>query len=402
MLIIGIILTICVLASLVILLLQGSKAEDLNKKLEKIERNLREESAQNREESGRNSKELREEILNQLVKITNINEAKLDKMRGTIEERLKSLQDDNSQKLEKMRETVDERLHATLEKRLGESFKLVSDRLELVHKGLGEMQVLATGVSDLKKVFTNIKARGTWGEVQLGSLLDEILTPEQYATNVATKKGSRENVEYAIKLPGKDGNIMWLPLDAKFPTEDYERLVQAQEQADPGLAAELGKALENKIKSEAKNIKDKYLAPPDTTDFGIMFLPTEGLFAEILRRPGLFESIRRECKVIITGPTTITAILHSLQMGFRTLAIEKRAGEVWNLLEVIKREFGNFGALLDKTHEQLQAASNTLESATKKTKTIEKKLQDVQSLPNTEPVDLVIESESELKENSSV
>lgn len=294
-----------------------------------------------------------------------------------------------------MRATVDEKLHATLEKRLGESFKLVSDRLELVHKGLGEMQTLASGVGDLKKVLTNVKTRGTWGEVQLGNLLDQMLTKDQYSKNVATKKGSRDHVEFALKLPGKDDKNVWLPMDAKFPMEDYQKLIESQEQANVQMMEDIGKALEDKIKLQAKHIKDKYLDPPNTTDFGIMFLPIEGLYAEVLRRPGLSEFIQRECRVIVTGPTTSAAILNSLQMGFRTLAIEKRAGEVWNLLGAVKTEFGAFGDLLDKTHKQLQAASNTIEGAARKTRTIERKLKDVQELPKPETVKLLEDGKEE-------
>ena len=348
-------------------------------------REFRDESTKNREASDRNSKDLRQEVLNQLTQLTTINEQKIDKMRETVEGRLKSLQEDNNQKLEKMRETVDEKLHTTLEKRLGESFKLVSERLEEVHKGLGEMQALASGVGDLKKVLTNVKTRGTWGQVQLENLLDQILTPEQYAKNVVTKRDSNDNVEFALKLPGKDG-IVWLPIDAKFPTEDYQRLVDAQEQGNLILIEEVGKALENRIKSEAKDIKEKYLDPPYTTDFGILFLSTEGLYAEILRRPGLYECLLRDYKVAITGPTTIAAFLNSLQMGFRTLAIEKRASEVWELLGVVKTEFSRFGDILDKTHKKLQEASNTIEDAAKKSRTIERKLRNVQALPAVETV----------------
>lgn len=385
-----IVLTIFVVANFIVLLLLlrgsketelGPKVENLNKSLERIERDRREENAKSREESGRNSKELREEVLNQLTKLMNINEQKLDKVRGTIEERLKSLQDDNSQKLEKMRETVDEKLHTTLEKRLGESFKLVSDRLEQVHKGLGEMQTLAAGVGDLKRVLTNVKIRGTLGQIQLGNLLDEILTPEQYAKNVVTKKGSRDNVEFAVKLPGRDGEIVWLPVDAKFPLEDYQKLGDAQEEGNLTLVEELSKALESRIKSEARDIRDKYIDPPYTTDFGILFLPIEGLYAEVLRRPGLYELLLREYKIVITGPTTLAALLNSLQMGFRTLAIEKRASEVWGLLGAVKTEFGRFGEILDKTHKKLQEASNTIEDAARKSRNIERKLKDVQALP---------------------
>jgi DNA recombination protein RmuC len=260
---------------------------------------------------------------------------------------------------------------------------MVSERLELVHKGLGEMQTLASGVGDLKKVLTNVKTRGTWGEIQLGNLLEQILTLEQYAQNVVTKKGSNERVEFAIKLPGRDKNdsVVWLPIDAKFPLEDYQKLVEAQEQANLGLIEEFGKLLETRIKSEAKDIREKYIDPPHTTDFGILFLPVEGLYAEVLRRPGLCDLLQREYRVTITGPTTLAALLNSLQMGFRTLAIEKRSSEVWVVLGAIKTEFAKFGELLDKTHKKLEEASNIIDDATKKSRTIEKKLNKVQELP---------------------
>jgi len=304
----------------------------------------------------------------QLSSLTKTNDLKLEHMRKTVEERLLLLQQDNGRKLDQMRATVDEKLSSTLEQRLGESFKLVSERLEAVHKGLGEMQTLASGVGDLKKVLTNVKTRGIWGEIQLGSLLEQILTPDQYSSNVVTKAGSNDRVEYAIRLPARDGrdNIIWLPIDAKFPIEDYERLIAAQDQADLLLIEELGKSLENRIKSEGKTIRDKYIDPPHTTDFGILFLPVEGLYAEVLRRPGLCERLQRECKVIITGPTTLAALLNSLQMGFKTLAIEKRSSEVWNLLGAVKTEFGKFVEILEKTQKKLQEASNTIDTATKK------------------------------------
>lgn len=343
-----------------------------------FERAIRNEVAKNREEMAGSLKDLSDSLSGQLMGLTQLNEQKLDSVRKSVEERL-----------EQIRATVDEKLHDTLEKRLGESFKLVSDRLDLVHKGLGEMQTLATGVGDLKRVLTNVKTRGTWGEIQLGTLLDEILTLDQYAKNVATKPGSQENVEFAIKLPGRDGKIVWLPIDAKFPKEDYERLLEAQEEANPELVEELGKSLENKIKLEAKDIRDKYIDPPHTTDFGILFLPTEGLYAEVIRRPGLFSTLQREYKISITGPTTIAAFLNSLQMGFRTLAIEKRASEIWNLLGAVKAEFGKFGALLDKTHKQLAAASNTIEGAARKSRTIEKRLKDVEELPIRQEAELL-------------
>lgn len=355
--------------------------DNLEKSLERIDRSMRDEVAGNRQEMASSLKGFSETSSAQLIGLTRLNEQKLDNIRKTVEDNLKSIQSDNNSKLELIRSTVDEKLHETLERRLGDSFKLVSDRLELVHKGLGEMQQLANGVGDLKKVLSNVKMRGTLGEVQLGNILDQMLTPEQYARNVVTKKDSRENVEYAIKLPGRNDQVVWLPIDAKFPLEDYHKLIEAQEKGDLAVIEDMGKALEIRIKGEAKDIRDKYIDPPSTTDFGILFLPFEGLFAEVLRRPGLYEILQRDYKVIITGPTTIAAFLNSLQMGFRTLVIEKRASEVWGLLAAVKSEFGKFGEILDKTHKQLQAASNTIEDAAKKTRTIERKLKDVQALP---------------------
>lgn len=327
----------------------------------------------------------------QLTGLTKSNEEKLDKMRQTIEEKLRLLQEDNSKKLEQMRLTVDEKLHETLEKRLGESFKLVSERLELVHKGLGEMQNLASGVGDLKKVLTNIKTRGIWGEIQLGNLLEQVFSPEQYIKNAVTKQGSNERVEYAIKLP--EGVL--LPIDAKFPQEDYQKLMEAQEQANPTLVEELGKQLEARIKAEAKDIKEKYIDPPYTTDFGILFLPIEGLFAEVVRRPGLIETLHREFKIEVTGPTTLLVLLNSFQMGFRTLAIQKRSSEVWTLLGAVKTEFGRFGDILDKTHKKLQEASNIIVDATQKSRTIERKLKQVQEMPGVEAVNLIGNFESD-------
>jgi DNA recombination protein RmuC len=324
-------------------------------------------------------------IAKQLGILTRTSEEKLDRVRDTVENRLQALQEDNAGKLEKMRQTVDEKLHATLEQRLGESFRLVSERLELVHKGLGEMQILASGVGDLKKVLTNIKVRGTFGEVQLGNLLEQVFTGEQFARNVATHHDSNDRVEFAIRLPGREGNQgqpVWLPIDAKFPQEDYQRLVEAQEQANPIAFEEASKMLEIRIKNDAKAIKEKYLDPPFTTDFGIMFLPTEGLFAEVIRRPGLFETLQRDLHVLVTGPTTLLAVLNSLQMGFRTLVIEKRSSEVWSLLGAVKTEFGRFGEVLDKTQKKLQEASNTIETAATRSRQIEKKLRNVQELPS--------------------
>ena len=318
----------------------------------------------------------------QLAKLVESNEKRLGEVRLTLETKLKELQTDNATRLEEMRKTVDEKLHATLEKRLGESFKQVSDRLEAVHKGLGEMQTLAAGVGDLKRVLTNVKSRGTWGEVQLSALLEQTLTAEQYAKNVATVPGSRDIVEFAIKLPGQDARSpVWLPIDSKFPVEDYERLLGAQERADIAGVEEACKAIDNRIKLEAKTIREKYIAPPHTTDFAILFLPTEGLYAEALRRPGLADFVQREYRVSIAGPTTLSALLNSLQMGFRTLAIEQRSSEVWELLSAVKTEFGRFGDVLAKTKAQLQTVTNSIGQAETRTRQMTRKLKDVEALP---------------------
>jgi DNA recombination protein RmuC len=295
-----------------------------------------------------------------------------------------------------MRATVDEKLHETLEKRLGESFKQVADRLEQVHKGLGEMQSLAVGVGDLKRVLTNVKSRGTWGEVQLGALLEQTLTREQYDTNVATKPGSRDRVEYAIRLPGRDGGApVWLPVDSKFPVEDYERLVLAADRADPQAVEEAARALEMRLRNEARAIRDKYVDPPATTDFAILFLPTEGLFAEALRRPGLTDALQREFRVTLAGPTTLSAMLNSLQMGFRTLAIEKRSSEVWTVLGAVKTEFGRFGEVLAATKRQLQTVTNSIDAAETRTRVMEKRLKGVEALPEPEAQRLIGADEAE-------
>lgn len=326
----------------------------------------------------------------QIGNLTASNEKKLEQMRETVENRVKELQANNAQKLDEMRVVVDEKLHATLEQRLGESFKLVSERLELVHKGLGEMQSLAAGVGDLKKVLTNVKTRGTWGEVQLGNILEDILAPDQFAANVAVKNNS-ERVEYAIKLPGPDldGDGLWLPIDAKFPMEDYYRLIEAYELGDVALIDQAVKVLELRIKTKAKEIASKYIEPPATTDFAIMFLPTEGLYAEVLRRPGLFESLRLEHRISVAGPTTLAAIVSSLSMGFRTLAIQKRSSEVWAVLGAVKTEFGKFGAVLEKTQKKLQEASHTIDEAARRSRAMERKLKNVEALPETEAVALL-------------
>lgn len=379
--------------------------KDLSEALGGVEKRLKEDLSMNRQEQGRGLKEVGDSLDRRMMQLGSMqrtsleqvaksNDEKLERVRGVVQEQLQAMQKDNSAKLEQMRETVDEKLHATLEKRLGESFKQVSDRLEAVHKGLGEMQTLAAGVGDLKKVLTNVKTRGTWGEVQLGNLLEQIMTPSQYEKNVAVKKRSGERVEFAIKLPnGPDEETpLWLPIDAKFPVEDYQRLITAREAGEVDVIESAGKDLMNRIKGEAKDIRDKYIAPPETTDFGILYLPTEGLYAEITQRPGLQELLQREYRVMVAGPNTVAALLNSLQMGFRTLAIEKRSSEVWQILGSVKNEFGKFGDLLDKTHKKLQEASNTIETAASKSRTIERKLDKVQDLPagtTVEPVALV-------------
>jgi len=304
---------------------------------------------------------------------------RFERLKNSVEGRLTAIQADNAAKLEEMRRTVDEKLHATLEQRLGESFKLVSDRLEQVHRGLGEMQNLAAGVGDLKRVLTNVKTRGTWGEVQLAALLEQLLTAGQYAANVATRPGSAERVDFAIRLPGKDdGAVVWLPIDAKFPIEDYQRLVDA---SDPVIAEEAAKAIETRLKNEAKSIRDKYVAPPHTTDFALLYLPVEGLYAEALRRPGLAEMLQRDYRVSLAGPTTLAALLNSLQMGFRTLAIEQRSAEVWAVLGAVKSEFGKFGEALAHTKKKLEEASNSIVRAETRTRQLSRKLKDVEALP---------------------
>lgn len=334
----------------------------------------------------------------QLVELTKQNSTKLELIRDTVEQRLTELQKDNNQKLEKMRETVDEKLQSTLEKRLAQSFQSVSERLEQVHKGLGEMQHLAVGVGDLKKVLSNVKTRGTWGEVQLGNLLEQILTKEQYQANVATKKDSKDIVEYAIKLPGKDKHLnhIWLPIDAKFPIEDYQRLLEAEDANDRVAIDIANKAIEKRLKDEGKKIKTKYIDPPNTTDFAILFIPIEGLYAQVLKLPGLVDFIQREYRVMITGPTTITAILNSLQMGFRTLAIEKQSSEIWQTLSEVKTEFGRFGEILERTQKKLQEASNQIDAGATRARAIERKLKNVDTLEMPKVEVDVIEAELEL------
>jgi DNA recombination protein RmuC len=394
---------------------------------ERLERQVREEIGRNREETAAGARQGREELdgtlkrfneslvqnmaavaqlqKNQLEafagRLTGLgqsSEQKLEAMRESVDQRLHHMQQDNAEKLELMRQTVDEKLQGTLEKRLGESFKLVSERLEQVHRGLGEMQTLATGVGDLKRMLTNVKTRGTWGEIQLGALLDELLTPEQFARNVMTRADSGELVEFALRLPGRgDGaeeGAVWLPIDAKFPIEDYQRLVEAQERAEPEEAEAAARQLEARVKLCAKEICAKYLNPPQTTDFAIMYLPTEGLYAEVVRRVGLAQWIQRECRVIVAGPTTLSALLNSLQMGFRTLAIERRSSEVWKLLGAIKSEFHKFGDILENVNKKIQQASSTIDDATRKSRTIERKLRGVEEMPAAEAEALLTEPDA--------
>jgi DNA recombination protein RmuC len=410
------ILSLVVIVLLVFVLLRQKNAGSIDAVLEKQFRllleDLRNEFQRSREETAQQMRDNREEIANALKRfeesllsnqknfmdqqrnvslelfknqnnLTDKTEKSLKDVRETVEKQLRELQQDNSQKLEKMRETVDEKLHDTLEKRLGESFKLVSERLEKVQKGLGEMQTLATGVGDLKKVLTNVKTRGVLGEYQLATILEQIMTAEQYAQNVKTKSNSNAFVEFAIKLPGreKSDKAVWLPVDSKFPIESYQILQSAYEDGDKALIEAAQKELVKTVKVFAKDIRDKYLDPPNTTDFGVMFLPIEGLYAEVLRDPSVFEILQRDFKVIITGPTTLSALLNSLQLGFRTLAIEKHSSEVWQVLGAVKSEFGKFGDILAKTRKKLQEAGNVIENAESKSRNIERKLKDVDALP---------------------
>jgi DNA recombination protein RmuC len=392
-----------------------SRLDTFEKGQERTESLLREEAARSREELSRTAREQRQELSEAfkgfgdsvvqrmrdvasiqkerlesmsavIAKLADSTEKKFEALRVTVEGKLQSMQDENAKQLEQMRQTVDEKLQGTLEKRLGDSFKQVSERLEMVHKGLGEMQTLATGVGDLKKVLTNVKTRGTWGEVQLGALLEQVLNPEQFGVNVATRDGG-ERVEFAIKLPGAGTDkedIVWLPIDAKFPIEDYQRLIEAQEAGDAAGVDAAGKQLEGRVKACAGDICRKYLNPPKTTDFAILFLPIEGLFAEVIRRTGLAEFIQRESRVVIAGPTTLWSILSSLQMGFRTLAIQKRSSEVWNLLAAVKTEWTKYGDVLESVQKKLEQASKTIDQAKTRSRSVGRKLRDVQDLPVAE------------------
>jgi DNA recombination protein RmuC len=368
------------------------RLELLDRAQERAERMVREEMSRGREENATAAKTQREELT-----------TSLEGVRSIVDQRLQQLQEDNSKQIDKMRATVDEKLQGTLEKRLGESFKLVSDRLEQVHQGLGAMRQLASDVGGLQKVLSNVKTRGGWGEVQLGALLEQVLTPEQFSRNVKTREDSGEHVDFAIKLPGdENGAPVWLPIDAKFPTEDYQRLVAAQEKGDVPAIEEAMKSLETELKRGAKDICAKYINPPRTTDFAIMFLPTEGLYAEAIRRIGLVEQVQRDCRVIFAGPTTLAALLNSLQMGFRTLAIQKRSSEVWNLLAGVKTEFGKFGEALSAVKDKLDQAARKMEDVDVRSRALTKKLRDVEELPaNPQPLFKDLLETSEFDESQS-
>lgn len=377
---------------------------------DKLDRALREEFALSRKEFAEANKDLRVEVTagigqtresldKRLEQMRDKNDEKLEHIRKTVEGKLEHLQKDNADKLEKMRATVDEKLQSTLEKRLSQSFKLVSERLELVQRGLGEMQGLATDVSDFKRVLTNVKTRGTWGEVQLENLLEQVFIRDHYEKQVMLTPGSRDAVDFCIKLPDKSSKngFIYLPIDAKFPIENYQRLVAAQEKVDLSAVEQSMKELVNDFKREAKSIKEKYILPPKTTDFAILYVPVEGLYAELLRAPGLFEMLQQTYRVTVAGPTTIAAILSSYQLGFRTLAIAEQTSQVWELLTVIKGEFGKFGDLLDKTREKLVQATTTIDSASRKSRTIESKLGKVQRL-----ADKTVEEAESTAENTSL
>jgi DNA recombination protein RmuC len=356
-----------------------------DQRLDVLREVLTEDARKARSEGADLQQRFAEALGQRLNELTQRNEQRIGEMRATLEQKLRELQVGNEAKLEQMRATVDEKLQSTLETRLGESFRLVSERLEHVQRGLGEMQQLATGVGDLKRVLTNVKSRGVFGEVQLAGLLEQVFAPDQYAANVATIPGSSERVEFAVRFPGSSGDTpVWLPIDAKFPREDYERLLDAQERADGEAARNAGDALERRVRLEAQRICDKYVAAPHTTEFAILFLPTEGLYAEVLRRPGLVEALQRDCRIAIAGPTTLLALMTSFQMGFRTLAIEKRSSEVWRTLGAVKTEFGKFGDVLDGVQKKLAEASNKIEQTGVRTRAIQRSLRDVESLPGEE------------------
>ena len=423
LLIILIVLALAAVAMLVVLLLRRTDTgvaelrsgfDAVDRQQQRVEKAVRDEIAQNRKEHADIAERSRQELsasmkgfgdsmlksaevqqrqmdsfalrLNQL---TESNAQKIGQLRDTIEKQLKELQADNAKKLDEMRKTVDEKLQGTLEKRLGESFRQVSERLEQVHKGLGEMQTLATGVGDLKKVLTNVKTRGTWGEIQLGSLLEQILAPEQYDTNVQIRTNSGERVEFAIRMPGPDdgdGESVWLPIDAKFPQEDYQRLVEAQERADVDAVTQATKQLESSVRHAARDIRDKYVHPPRTTDFALLFLPTEGLYAEVIRRPGLVELLQREYRVNVAGPTTLASLLNALQIGFRTQATQKRSSEVWEVLRNVRHEFGKFEDVIAKVQKKLREASTAIETdVARRTRVMTRTLKKVEQLHEAKP-----------------
>ncbi len=377
----------------------AGRIDKLSDAQERTDRSVRDEIArlrnevqvqaqQERAELAGSMKSLEEALQTRLSELTGRTENKIETLRQTMDHQLQRIQEDNARQLDRMRETVDEKLQSTLEKRLGESFKQVSERLELVHQGLGDMRSLAAGVGDLKKVLTNVKARGTWGEVQLGALLEEMLAPEQFLKNVKIGEHSGDFVEFAIKLPGRTDapdDCVLIPVDAKFPVEDYQRLLEAQERADAAAAEEAVRQLEAAVRKSAREIAHKYLAPPRTTDFGIMFLPSEGLYAEIIRRTALINVLQREYHIVVSGPSTFAAFLNSLQMGFRTLAIQKRSGEVWKVLGQVKTAFGRFGDTLDQVRKKLEQAASTVDDAQKKTRTLSGKLKAVEAMPESEP-----------------
>ena len=359
--------------------------EQLERAEERTERVVREELAKSREEAVGSGRHLREELAASFKGMGDSLDKRQEALRGVVDGRLQQLHEESGKKLDAMRQTVDEKLQGTLEKRLGEAFQQVSQRLEAVHKGLGEMQTLAVGVGDLKKVLTNVRTRGAFGELQLGALLEQVLAPGQYERQVATRPQSSERVDFAIRMPGpEEGGSIWLPIDSKFPQDDFERLIDAHERGDVAAADASARALETRIKTEAKSIREKYVQPPATTDFAILFLPTEGLYAEVLGRNGLVESLQRDYRITVVGPTTLAAFLNSLQLGFRTLAIQKRSDEVWHLLGAVRTQFGKFGDLLAKVDKKLQEASNTIGDATRKTRYIEGRLRRVEALPDGE------------------
>jgi DNA recombination protein RmuC len=378
-LVIGLIGGGIIVALIVLITRRGNRGPEMElaKRLETIDRSLRDEFSRNREEAGAAAKNQREELA-----------SSLEGVRSIVDVRLRQLQDDNAKQIDKMRATVDEKLQGTLEKRLGESFKLVSDRLEQVHQGLGAMRQLASDVGGLQRVLTNVKTRGGWSEWQLGVLLDEMLTPEQFAKNIKMRDDTDERVEFAIKLPGdENGSPVWLPIDAKFPMEHYDRLAAAQEKGDSSSVETAIKTLETQLKRCARDICEKYINPPKTTDFALLFLPSEGLYAEAIRRVGLVQNVQRDCRVTFVGPTTLAALLNSLQMGFRTLAIQKRSSEVWKKLAEVKTEFGKFGEALSAVKDKIEQASRKMEDVDVRSRVITKKLRDVEELPsNPQPL----------------